>query len=96
MNVWRKQENLQNEILNDDLKAQKWNWLIVISIVVLDDVFLCECSTVWKFQDFSVFQKLREINFGQYRSSKTAVFAIFETLNFVDLENYSLQKVKIS
>ena len=38
-------------------------------------------NTVWKFQDFSVIQILREINFGQSRSSKTAVFAIFEPLN---------------
>ena len=28
--------------------------------------------TVWKFQDFSVTQILREINFGECRSSKTA------------------------
>ena len=33
-------------------------------------------TTVWKFQDFSVIQILREINFGESRSSKTAVFAI--------------------
>ena len=29
--------------------------------------------TVWKFQDFSVNQILREINFEESRSSKTAV-----------------------
>ena len=32
---------------NDDLKAQKWNWLIVISIVEVDDVFLCECFSLF-------------------------------------------------
>ena len=31
---------------------------------------------VWKFQDFSVTQILREINFGESRSSKFAFFAI--------------------
>ena len=30
---------------------------------------------MWKFQDFSDTQILCEINFGEYRSSKTAVFA---------------------
>ena len=40
--------------------------------------------TAWKFQDFSVIQILREISFGESRrSSKTAFFAIFVTLNFV-------------
>ena len=39
--------------------------------------------TVWKFQDFSDTQILREINLEESRSSKTAVFAIFEALNFV-------------
>ena len=34
-------------------------------------------STMLKNQNFSVMQILREINFGQCRSSKTAVFAIF-------------------
>ena len=29
-----------------------------------------------KSHDFSVTQNLREINFGQFRSNKTAVFAI--------------------
>ena len=32
--------------------------------------------TVWKFQDFSVMQILREINFGESRSPKSAVFPI--------------------
>ena len=36
-----------------------------------------EQNTVWKFQDFTVIQILREINFAKCRSSKLAVFAIF-------------------
>ena len=39
-------------------------------------------GTVWKFHDFPITQILREINFGQSRSSKTAVFAFFEGLKF--------------
>ena len=31
---------------------------------------------VWQFKDFSVTQIFREINFGESRSAKTAVFAI--------------------
>ena len=33
--------------------------------------------TVWKFQDFHVIQILREINFGEFRSSKTAILLIW-------------------
>ena len=50
--------------------------------------------TVWTFHDFSVILILREINFGESRSSKTADFAIFCALNFDKLVNYSLQKVQ--
>ena len=39
---------------------------------------------VLKFQDFSVIQILREIDFGE---SNTAVFAIFGALKFVNLVN---------
>ena len=39
--------------------------------------------TVWTFQDFSVTQILREINFRESRRSKFAVFVIVEDLNFV-------------
>ena len=49
---------------------------------------------VWKFEDFSVNQILRGINFGESRSSKTTVFAILGALNFVDLVNFHLQKVQ--
>ena len=49
---------------------------------------------MWNFQDFSVTQIFREINFGESRSSKPAIFDIFRALNFVDLVNFSLQKVE--
>ena len=37
--------------------------------------------TVWKFHDFTVTQILREINFAESRSAKTAIFTIFGALN---------------
>ena len=43
--------------------------------------------------DILIFQILREINFGEFRNSKIAVFAIFGPLEFVNLVNFSLQKV---
>ena len=51
-----------------------------------------EHHTVWKFQDFSVIQILRKINFEEYRSSKNAVFTILEALNNV---NQTILKFKI-
>ena len=49
---------------------------------------------MWKFHDFSITQILHEINFGVSRSSKTAVFAIFGALTFVELVSWSLQNVE--
>ena len=49
--------------------------------------------TVWKFQDFSTTQNLREINCEDARSSKTAIFAESEVLNFV-FANFSPQKLQ--
>ena len=39
-------------------------------------------STVWKFQDFSTSQILREISFREFRRSKTAILTFLETLKF--------------
>ena len=53
--------------------------------------------TVRKFQDFSAIPILREINFGQCRSSKTAIFAILQFLillfNWVKLSLQKVQKI---
>ena len=38
---------------------------------------------LWKFQDFSAIQTFREINFGNCKRSKTAVFTNLGDLNFV-------------
>ena len=48
-------------------------------------------NKVWKYQDFSITQILREINFGDPKSAKTADFAI---LGSVHLVNTSLSKVQ--
>ena len=47
-----------------------------------------------KFQEFSVKLILRDMNFGESRSSKTAVFAILGALNFVNFVNFGLQNVQ--
>ena len=47
-----------------------------------------------KFQDFPVIQILREINFRQTRSCKTAVFVIFKAVNYADLVNSNLQNMQ--
>ena len=44
-------------------------------------VYFLYCYTVWKFQDFCITEILREINFGDSRSAKTAVFAILRAVN---------------
>ena len=49
-------------------------YLILLQYLILLNT--CWLYTVWKFQDFSVRQILREINFWESRSSKTAYFAI--------------------
>ena len=49
---------------------------------------------VWKIRDFSVTQILREINFEECRSSEIAIFAILGALTFVNLVDFSIQKVQ--
>ena len=48
-----------------------------------------------EFQDFSVIQILREINFGGSKFKKSR-FAIFEALHSVDLINFSLLDANIN
>ena len=51
-------------------------------------------NTVWKFEDFSATHVSYEINFGESRSSKIAVLAIFGSLDLVLLVNFSLLKMQ--
>jgi len=48
---------------------------------------ITDFSTVWKFQDVSVIQILREINFRESRSSKTAIFGALRFINLVKKQN---------
>ena len=50
--------------------------------------------TVWKLQDFSVTQILREITFGESSNFKNAVFAVLGVLNFVNLVDFGFLKVQ--
>ena len=58
-------------------------------------------DTVWKFHDFSITRILREINFEDCRSSKSAILTYFEALNLDFYEflhflgGYILPKIEI-
>ena len=57
---------------------------------------------MWKFDDFSITQILREINFGNSRSAKSVIlahlgilnFAFYEILHFLKTEFIKLEKVR--
>ena len=77
---------LSNPIANpqgDDLEYIEGGIAEDTCTIEIDDTIngqLGKCSTLWKFQDFSVAQILREIKFVEFRSSKTAIFALFGAL----------------
>ena len=52
--------------------------------------------TVWKFHNFSITQILREINFGDSRSAKSAILGHFEALNFDFYEFWHFLKAEIT
>ena len=53
---------------------------------MLPDYFIAKLDsqicTVWKFQDFSITQILREIKYGDSKNAKSAILAHLEALNF--------------
>ena len=49
---------------------------------------------MWKFHDFTIAQILREINFGESRSSKTVIFAILVALNSIQLIDFGLEQLQ--
>ena len=51
--------------------------------------------TMWKFQDFSITQILREINFGDSGSVKSAILTHVEALNFDSHEFLHFLKTEI-
>ena len=53
------------------------------------------CSfTVRKFHDFSITQILREINFGDSESARSAIFTHSEALNFDFFEFFNFLKAE--
>ena len=48
--------------------------------------------TMWKFQDFSATQILREINFGYFEGPKTAFSTIWAAVNFEFLGTFDIFK----
>ena len=72
-------------------------WLnLKIGSVGISGAKIWICQKVWNVMNFLSLWSLilREINFSEFRSSKSAIFAILGVLNFVDLQNFSLQKVQ--
>ena len=52
------------------------------------------CQLIWFSSQCGNQKILREIKFGNFAASKTAIFAISGTLYFVDLVDFSLQNVQ--
>ena len=48
---------------------------------------------MWKVHDFSVTQILREVNFGKFKSCKSAVCTTLGALKMVNLVDFRLQRV---
>ena len=46
-------------------------------------------GTVWKFQNSDATEILREIKFGNFRDSKTAILAILEALGSINIPKMS-------
>ena len=80
----------------EDPTTKGKNWCLRI----LREIDMC-WSTVWKFHDFSITQILREINFGDFTSAKSATLAhlgalnfdFYEFLHFLTAEIYQINKI---
>ena len=51
--------------------------------------------TMWKFQDFSATQILREFNFCNFKDPKSAILTISAALNFTFLRTFDIFKCVI-
>ena len=60
------------------LQKNRKNDALIRNLISNDDI---EEDTVWKFQDFSNTQILREIETGEYRGSKPDNFTHLEAMN---------------
>ena len=52
-----------------------------------------EHHTVWKFQDFSVIQILREINFGECTNCETGIFCHLKGSEFCQFDKFQPSKI---
>ena len=50
---------------------------------------------MWKFNDISATQILREFNYGHFEAPKTAIPTIWAALNFVFLGTFDISILKI-
>ena len=67
---------------------------MIFTVSVTNFGYYSMAISLGKFQDFSLPQILREINFEESGSAKNAVFAILGAVNFVHLVNIRLLKVQ--
>jgi len=86
----------------DIAKAQCENskiLLLVINNCLYDYLtYICTYFTtrVWQFKNLIATQILREVKFGNFRGSKTAILAILEALNFESGENSTFESIENS
>ena len=74
--------------------AASWSSFILENGEIQGDTYQNLGHTVWKFQDFSVTYILREIKFGNFRRSKSAILATLENSPFFESVRNS-QNLKI-
>ena len=67
--------------------------LVFYSVHTVLKFSVANLPTVWKFQDFSIFQILREINFGECKRCKTAVFCHFRGTEYLWFGRFQPSKV---
>ena len=83
---------IQRLLMRTGKTSKSWTRIFELpspSSIVLGNVQQCGNFMIF----LSIIQSLREINFGESRSPKTAICAIFGDVKFVNLVTFSLQKV---
>ena len=88
------QRNHQNQKL-ESLNLSKWQILHFFEFLYLIHVKSEMLNHSVEISGFSVTQILREINFVDSRSAKTAVFDILGSVNFVHFDRFLPRKIAI-
>ena len=91
---WSWTSSLSQGVRRRNLKQIEKVHYYQVPNTVLPDWVTSIQNTVLRLQDFAVIHISSEINFGESRSSKSAVFAIYGALNLADWVNFSLQNVQ--